>query len=459
MLRLHGTQQIRHDGAELARGGPAESADRPNGPCAQPYPMQFNTPMSVRLPVIVCVLAIAVPVGVGPVAADPVVDGRFAVSGVGTNNQITIGPDANVWVTLDATNDVARIAPDGTVTQFNPVNLNSPTGITAGPDGNLWVTQPGGVARFSPTNPDAAVAFAIADIADPRAITVGPDGNLWTASGDKVIKFPAANPAGFTSYAATGVLGARWITSGTDGNLWVADFGGQQIVRVTTGGVGTSFPTGGGPQGVVGGPGSQVAYSNPTAVPQTVGRIQAPGSPQTTDTPLSDPFGVAYGGDGAYWFAQFATNDLGRLTPGGEYSRLPLDAGTGPRQITAGPGNTLWVTLDLTEQVARVSGVSAAPPPPEPQPVVPLQTRITKAPKKVVPTKRSKARVKVRFTGTPGASFQCRLAKKPLKKWRTCASPKVLKVKPGRYRLRVRAVLDGVKDTTPAKARFRVVRR
>ena len=66
--------------------------------------------MSVRLPVIVCVLAIAVPVGVGPVAADPVVDGRFAVGGVGTNNQITIGPDANVWVTLDATNDVARIA-------------------------------------------------------------------------------------------------------------------------------------------------------------------------------------------------------------------------------------------------------------------------------------------------------------------------------------------------------------
>lgn len=85
-------------------------------------------PMSVRLPVIVCVLAIAVPVGVGPVAADPVVDGRFAVGGVGTNNQITIGPDANVWVTLDATNDVARIAPDGTVTQFNPVNLNSPRG-------------------------------------------------------------------------------------------------------------------------------------------------------------------------------------------------------------------------------------------------------------------------------------------------------------------------------------------
>ncbi len=422
--------------------------------------MQFNTPMSVRLPVIVSVMAIAVPIGAGPVAADPVADGRFAVSGVGTNNQITIGPDGNVWVTLDATNDVARIAPDGTVTQFNPAGLTSPTGITAGPDGNLWVTQAGAVARFSPADPDAAVAFAIADIADPRAITVGPDGNLWTASGDKVITFPAANPAGFTSYGATGVLGARWITSGTDGNLWVADFGGQQIVRVTTGGAGTAFPTGGGPQGVTGGADGQVAYSNPTAVPQTVGRIQAPGSPQSTDTPLSDPFGVAYGGDGAYWFAQFATNDLGRLTPGGAYSRLPLDAATGPRQITAGPGNTLWVTLDLTEQVARVRGVSVAP---QPQPAAAADCAFAdphhQGAEEVVRTKRAKARVKVRFSGTPGASFQCRLGKKPVKKWRTCSSPKVLKVKPGRYRLRVRAVLDGAKDPTPAKARFRIVRR
>ena len=148
------------------------------------------------------------------------------------------------------------------------------------------------------------------------------DGNLWTASGDKVIKFPAANPAGFTSYAATGVLGARWITSGTDGNLWVADFGGQQIVRVTTGGVGTAFPTGGGPQGVVGGPGSQVAYSpHRRTADRRAG--QAPGSPQTTDTPLSDRSASRTAATGAYWFAQFATNDLGRLTPGGEYSRLP----------------------------------------------------------------------------------------------------------------------------------------
>ncbi|MEZ5186807.1 MAG: hypothetical protein R2720_13780 [Candidatus Nanopelagicales bacterium] len=410
--------------------------------------------MLLRTAAIAMSAGLALPVLAAPAEADPVLDGQFAVSGVGTNNQITPGPDGNVWVTLDNTNDVAKIAPDGTVSEFNPANVTSPIGIAAGPDGKMWVTQAGGVAQFDPADPNGAVKFAIADITDPRAITVGPDGNLWTASADKVIKIPPANPAGFTSYGATGVTGARWIAQGTDGNLWVADFGGQQIVRVTTAGVGTPFATGGGPQGVTGGPNGQVAYSNPTAVPQTIGRIQAPAAAVTTATPLSDPFGVAFGTDGAYWFAQFATNNLGRLTTDGTYSTLPLAAGTGPRQLTAGPGNTLWVTLDLAERVARIGGVVATP-----DDSATVQTRITKAPKKKVRTSKKRAKVRVRFDGTSGATFQCRLNKKPHKKWRSCSSPKTYRLKPGKYTLRVRAVLDGTKDQSPARTKFKVVRK
>ena len=35
-----------------------------------------------------------------PAGAAPNVDGKFAVSGVGTNNEITKGPDGNLWVCL-----------------------------------------------------------------------------------------------------------------------------------------------------------------------------------------------------------------------------------------------------------------------------------------------------------------------------------------------------------------------
>lgn len=411
--------------------------------------------MSVRILTVLLATPLAFALTAGPAVAAPAPDGQFTVSGVGTNNQITLGPDGNMWVTLDTTNDLARIAPDGTVTEYNPANVTSPVGITAGPDGNLWVTQANAVARFSPADPNAAVKFTINDIADPRAITSGPDGNLWTGSADKVIKIPPANPAGFTAYSGTGVTGARWIAPGTDGNLWVADFGGQQVVRVTTSGVGTGFPTGGGPQGVAAGQNGQVAFSDPTANPQFIGRITAPGPAQTTPAAGTDPFGVAFGPDGAYWFAQFATNDLGRLTTDGTYSTLPIAAGTGPRQLAPGPNSTLWVTLDTAEKVARISGVT---PPENPAPEPQVTTKITKKPGKVVRTSKQRARVKVRFTGTTGATYQCRLNKKPRKAWRDCTSPARYRLKPGKYRLFVRAVLAGTPDTTPAVAKFRIKR-
>ncbi len=400
--------------------------------------------------------ALALPLAAAPASADPVVDGQFQVTGVGTNNQITVGPDSNIWLTLDSgvTNDLAKITPDGVVTEYDPAAITDPTGITAGPDGNLWVTQNGGVAKFSPADPGSAVATPIAAITDARAITVGPDANLWTGSETKLVKIPPANPAGATSF--TVLTQARWITAGTDGNLWVADgIGGQRVVRVTPAGVATPFPTGGGPQGIAAGPNGQVAYSNPIANPQEVGRIADPGPAQATATPLADPTGVAFGADQAYWFAQFGTNDLGRLTPDGAYSTLPIAANTGPRQLTGGPNNTLWVTLDTSDKVARVSGVNP-PAPPNPTPNPALDTSITKAPKKVVRTGKARAKVKVRFTGTTGATFQCRLNKRG---WVPCSSPKSLKVKPGKYTFRVRAVLGGTADPTPAKAKFRVKRR
>lgn len=400
--------------------------------------------------------ALVLPVTASPASADPVADGQFAVTGVGTNNQIAPGPDGNMWVTLDAAGaDVAKISPDGTVTEYDAATINSPTGITAGPDGKLWVTQNGGVASFTPGSPTTAVATPIAAIADPRAITAGPDGNLWTASGDKVIRIPPAAPATFTAFAATGVLGARWIASGTDGNLWVADFGGQQIVRVTTAGTGTKFPTGGGPQGIAAGPAGQVAFGDPGTNPQTIGLLTT--SIMTTAVPNKDPFGVTLGADGAYWVAQFAGDDLGRLTPQGQYSTLSLGAGSGPRQIGAGPNNTVWVTLDNANKIARITGVAPAAGDGGGVGTTPKTptTKLTKKPpkKRTIDTRRAK--VRFRFTGTEGATFQCRLNNRA---WQACTSPKAYRLKPGKHRFAVRAVLGQDTDRTPAKWRFRIRR-
>ena len=206
-------------------------------------------------------------IAASPAAAAPHVDGKFDVSGVGPNNELTKGPDGNIWVTLDQTNDVARITPNGTVTEFNPTSVTNPVGITTGPDGNIWVTQNGGVASFSPDDPDAAVKYPIGDIMDARQIVTGPDGNLWTVSGENVIRIPAVNPAGSTSFPV--LVAGRDIDAGKDGLK------------------------------------GQVAYADPISNPQKVGRITTGGKAKKTAAP-GDPFGVAFGADKAYWIPRFA---------------------------------------------------------------------------------------------------------------------------------------------------------
>jgi hypothetical protein len=68
------------------------------------------------------------------------------------------------------------------------------------------------------------------------------------------------------------------------------------------------------------------------------------------------------------------------------------------------------------------------------------------------PTRARTARF--RFTSTvTGATYRCRLGSHPPFR---CASPLVLKVKPGRHTLRVTAHANHASDPTPARARWRV---
>ncbi len=395
-----------------------------------------------------------------PAPAAPKVNGIYDVGG--SPKYLAADGSGNVWVTLSGSaNDVARISPAGVVKEFDVPGVTNPVGIGLGPDGNLWVTQSGAVVRIPPTQPATAQAFPIASLTDPRAITAGPDGNVWTASGDQAYRIPPANPAGFTAFPVTG-MGARGISAGPS-LIWIADFGSQRIVSLKTdGSVAKAYDVGGGPQEVAAGPGQQVAFANPGAMPQQIGRITPPGPPQTRDLPTAtDPFGVVRGDDGAYWFAQFAAGTLGRLTPAGAYTTLSgLPAGSGPRYITTGPSGTLCVGLETSNQVARVTGVEP------PAPKAP-ETKITQRTKKAE-VRRHGARARFAFTATPaaGSSFECSLARhgkrkgdeKRLAKYTSCTSPKrYRKLRKGTYRFRVRASANGVTDSTPASAKLRVV--
>jgi virginiamycin B lyase len=324
----------------------------------------------------------------GPAHAAPAVSGEFSLPGDGTPKYLALGPDGNVWVPIQGASngdDVAKIAPDGSTVGYNVPNLQDATGIAS--DGTyLWVTRTAAVSRFLPSNPVGAENFAAAGV-DSRAITLGGDGNLWTGGNDQAIKINPAN-GGATAVPVPGMGTPEGVAAGGDGALYFASFGTQRVTRVTTAGsasfTGVDTDNTNGARQVAAGPGNQIAFTSPAAKPRDMGFLDggaALGPASVTggaSMPGADPEGITYANDGAYWIARFAANDVARVTSDGTFTTLPLSANSGPRRITKGAGDTLWVGLETAKKVARITGVEApaAPVTPTPTPT-PITTPTT----------------------------------------------------------------------------------
>jgi len=424
-----------------------------------------------------------------PVAsAAPTYGGSSKVSATEANNlKITSGPDGNVWLTLaGSAKDVAKITPAGVVSEYDLTGIANPRGIAAGPEGSLWVTFEGGVAKFSPSSPETTtVEFPIAKVKLGSSIVAGPEGRMWVATEGALVSFlPAEVATSEVEVPIAGLTPHDIDVAGT--GLVIADGGNGRIVTFQPGPLPKTGevkfvrnPTGTS-QGVAGNPNGQIAFSESDGEESLA--LATPPSPATSILlKVGDPFGVALGPDGSYYFAMAGDDNVRRLTPTGEVSTI-----TGfppkffPRQITAGPGSTLWVAMEIpgfnTVEVARITGVelpntTATPPPTNPIVVttkpVP-DTSFGKGPKKVVKVAKGKATVKFSFSSTvAGSTFQCRLFKVPTGKGKrkkphgaftSCGSPKVLHVAPGKYRFGVRAVAAGVTDGSAAERAFTVVR-
>jgi streptogramin lyase len=54
---------------------------------------------------------------------------------------ITMGAEGNFWFTLQNSSQVARITPQGVMTEFVPPSFSSPFDITPGPEGNVWFSE------------------------------------------------------------------------------------------------------------------------------------------------------------------------------------------------------------------------------------------------------------------------------------------------------------------------------
>jgi virginiamycin B lyase len=403
-------------------------------------------------------------------AAAPPVDGVFQLDSLGINNKIVAGPDGNMWVTLSVGKDVARITPGGQIQEFEIEGVeHDAEGIAPGPDGNLWVPTINEVSKFSPGDPEGTdQAFTLNKIAASGQIVAGPDGNMWVASNNSLVHFNPGDPVGTeTGVTVEGNLSPKDVD--VAGSLIAVADANARVATFTTGGTQVNFALKGNPQGVAGNSSGQIAFSQQSQEPEEVGRIDPPNQAVGHEID-GDPFGVALGPDGAYWIARSAAGEVIRMTTDGQVTTLGgFPAKYFPRQVAGGPGGTVWVTMEIPGEnlaaVARVSGVEAPktePPKTDAPPPAP-QTTIGKGPKKVVKTKKSKAKVKFRFSSsTAGATFECSLTRLKGKRtkvgaFKGCKAPKAYKLRPGKYRFQVRAVIGGVRDATPAVRKFKIV--
>jgi streptogramin lyase len=145
-------------------------------------------------------------------------------------NGITAGPDGNLWFSLTDSNNVGRVAVDGTITMI-PVGRGQDD-IAAGPDGNMWFTSdffPASIGRISPQGGVATFPLAHPH-AQPWSITPGPDGNMWfTDSHPNMIGMITSEGSIAEFVVPTDEAFPRDITAGRKGRMWFTEQFANQI--------------------------------------------------------------------------------------------------------------------------------------------------------------------------------------------------------------------------------------
>jgi streptogramin lyase len=276
---------------------------------------------------------------------------------------ITTGPDGNLWFTEFDSGSIARILPfaPNTITEFNISHADiRPAGIASGPDGNVWFVEITGnqVGRISPAS---ITEFPIPTAGStPQDIVAGPDGNLWFTEGiGKIGRITPGSPNTITEFPIPSGQGPRGITVGPDGNIWFAeafaagDERGDKIGRITPGSPNTitefPIPTAhGSPTGITTGPDGNLWFTEVSEVSgNNIGRI-TPGEPNTiTEFPIptahSRPFAIVTGPDGNLWFTETGVpGAMGRISP--DSPNAITEFSISGNEITNGPDGNLWFT-------------------------------------------------------------------------------------------------------------------
>ena len=400
-----------------------------------------------------------------------------------TPQQITAGPDGNLWYT-DGGSSVYKMSPSGAITGAFEAKVGSAPGGIVADDGALWfaesqsgsigcVTTAGTVEEFEV--PSAAMHL----VPDPDGITVGPDGNLWftEAALNRIGRLvpspsePCKKKEEITEYEVPGaILGltgggnsgiaADSIASGPNGNLWFSEAGSGRVGEMNTSGqMVNTFPPSpatlsGAPLGIVKGADGNIWFTEGGSA-ERIGRLTPSGA--ITEFPLAPAptgnyFGlwsIASGPNGNLWFTYGSGEEnagVGCITTAGNAGQYPaLIHNSNPEGITVGPEGAIWFTD--ASSIGRLSPVVCdASAPTTTQPTEP---KITGNP----PQETEQSKGVFTFTEITGGAYECSIDEGP---WQPCSSGQTFgPLAPGDHQFQVRETKGG-KAGPPATYRWTV---
>jgi virginiamycin B lyase len=286
---------------------------------------------------------------------------------------ITLGPDGNLWFTLDhylGPEEIGRMTPAGELTTFavpsmTPAGVSQAglEGITTGSDGNLWFTgQVGGGARIGSISTAGQVNLIPLPHSAryPTTIGAGPGGRLWfTSSGRQANSWIGELEAdGEVREYLQRSANTEGITAGPEGDMWFLGAStasrpsAGQVGRITPAGKVSRFPVPGAegvPQGIAAS-GGRIWFGVETEEP-TIASVDRRG--RIEELPLPAPSGGASGyvnsivraRGGGVWFVGNIPQILGQVSADGEVRRTLLQSNAAfHRGLAMGPEGDLWAT-------------------------------------------------------------------------------------------------------------------
>lgn len=210
------------------------------------------------------------------------------------------------------------------------------------------------------TTPDTfGSQYSIGNVAGD--FTGGLDGNLWLADGgnNDIAKVTTAGVV--TTYTIpTPSSDPRDVAQGPDGNLWFTEYAGSEVGKVTTAGAITEYPTpttSSTPRGITAGPDGNLWFTEFSAN-NRVGRVTTAGVITEFQTPTanSNPWDIVSGPDGNLWFTEYGPNKIGKVTTAGVVTEYPTPTtGSNPQWIASGPDGNLWFTENSANMIGKIT--------------------------------------------------------------------------------------------------------